>query len=57
MNKTVCIIFAVCAAMFASCSRVEELTLEEIARINGGSGGALIAKNLVKKHFEKAGAV
>ena len=33
MNKTVGLIFAVCAAMFASCSRVEELTLEEIARI------------------------
>lgn len=48
MNKTVCIIFAVCAAMFASCSRVEELTLEEIARINGGSGGALIAKTTSK---------
>ena len=25
--------------------------------IAGGIGGALIAKNLVKKHFEKAGAV
>ncbi len=48
MNKTVGLIFAVCAAMFASCSRVEELTLEEIARINGGSGGALIAKTASK---------